>query len=116
MFVPGAKPIKYYLKKEYKDKLTNQQVDWGFEGLSEFTFYRTYSRKKDNGQLETWADCIIRVIEGMFTIMKTHAIINHLPWNERKCHKLAEEAANRLFTFKWTPPGRGLWMMGTNFI
>ena len=69
-----------------------------------------------NGKLETWADCVIRVIEGMFSIMKTHALVTHMPWNERKAHKLAEEAGNRLFEFKWTPPGRGLWMMGTDFI
>lgn len=116
MLTAGRKPIKFFLKKEFKEKLYNQKVNWGFGGLSEFTYYRTYARKKDNGQLENWADCTIRVIEGMFSIMKTHALVTDLPWNERKGHKLAEEAAERLFTFKWTPPGRGLWMMGTNFV
>ena len=116
MFVPGARPIKYYLKKEFKNKLKEKPVTWGFGGLSEFTYYRTYARKNEEDSLESWAECVIRVIEGMFTILKTHALINHLPWNEVKCHKLAEEAADRLFEFKWTPPGRGLWMMGVDFI
>lgn len=116
MFIPGARPISYQLKKEFKENLKEKKIEWGFGGLSEFTYYRTYARKMENGQLETWADCVIRVIEGMFTVLKTHALVNHLPWYEKKCHKLAEEAAERLFTFKWTPPGRGLWMMGTDFI
>ena len=72
--------------------------------------------KMPNGKFESWGDCVIRVIEGMFSILKTHAVSSHLPWYEEKAHKHAQEAAERLFEFKWTPPGRGLWMMGTDFI
>jgi adenosylcobalamin-dependent ribonucleoside-triphosphate reductase len=116
MITLGKNPIKFTLKKEFKDTLKNQKVEWGYGGLSEFTFYRTYSRKKSTGKLETWAECVIRVIEGMFSILKTHSITSGQTWDEKKAHKLAEEAADRLFTFKWTPPGRGLWMMGTDFV
>lgn len=116
MLTIGKQPIKFSLKKEFKENIKKQKVNWGYEGLSEFTFYRTYSRKKDDGTLETWADCVIRVIEGMFSILKTHTITSHLPWDEKKAHKSAEEAAERLFEFKWTPPGRGLWMMGTDYL
>ena len=84
-------------------------------GLSEFTFYRTYSRKKDDDTLETWNECCVRVIEGMYSIFKTHAKYNKIPFNEKKAQRHAMEAADRLFAFKWTPPGRGLWMMGTDF-
>jgi ribonucleotide reductase alpha subunit len=116
MLTIGKKPIKFQLKKEFKENLMSRTVKWGYGGLSEFTFYRTYSRRKENGTLETWAECVIRVIEGMFSILKTHAISSHLPWDEKKAHKLAEEAADRLFVFKWTPPGRGLWMMNTDYM
>ena len=112
----GKNPIQFKLKKEFKDALNNEVVTWGYDGLSEFTYYRTYARKKDNGKLETWSECVIRVIEGMFSILKTHAITSELPWNEKRAHALAEEAARRLFSFKWTPPGRGLWMMGTDYL
>ena len=112
----GKKPIQFKLKKEFKDALNNEVVSWGYGGLSEFTYYRTYARKKENGKLETWSDCVTRVIEGMFSILKTHALSNGHTWNEKRAHKLAEECAERLFTFKWTPPGRGLWMMGTDFV
>ena len=72
--------------------------------------------KQPNGNLETWADCVIRVIEGFFSILKTNAVSSYITWDEKRAHKLAEEAAERLFAFKWMPPGRGLWMMGTPFI
>jgi ribonucleoside-triphosphate reductase (thioredoxin) len=116
MLTIGKNPIKFQLKKEFKETLQNTPVKWGYGGLSEFTFYRTYSRKKPNGLLETWPDCVIRVIEGMFSVLKTHAIASQHTWDEKRAHKLAEEAATRLFEFKWTPPGRGLWMMGTPFV
>lgn len=112
----GKKPIHFKLKKEFKDALNNEVVSWGYGGLSQFTYYRTYARKKENGKLETWNECVARVIEGMFSILKTHALSNGHTWNEKRAHKLAEECAERLFTFKWTPPGRGLWMMGTDFV
>ena len=41
----GKKPLKFTLKKEFKEDLLSKPVNWGFGGLSEFTFYRTYSRK-----------------------------------------------------------------------
>lgn len=116
MITLGKQPIAFKLKKEFKSSLEARQVPWGFGGLSEFTFYRTYSRRKNDGTLETWAECVVRVIEGMFSLLKTHAITSTHTWDEKKAHKLAEEAAERLFELKWTPPGRGLWMMGTPFV
>ena len=116
MITLGKKPIQFKLKADFKDTLSKKPTKWGYEGLSEFTFYRTYARKKENGRLETWPECVVRVIEGMFSILKTHAITSHLPWDEKRAHKLAEEAAVRLFELKWTPPGRGLWMMGTDYM
>ena len=112
----GKQPIKFQFKREFKDRLLATDVQWGYGGLSAFTYYRTYSRKKESGALETWQECVLRVIEGMFSILKTHAITSEHTWNEKKAHKLAEEAAERLLDFKWTPPGRGLWMMGTPFV
>ena len=116
MITIGKNPISFHLKKDFKNKIIGMPVNWGFGGLSAFTFYRTYSRQKPNGKLEAWPDCVIRVIEGMFSILKTHAITSEHSWDEKRAHALAEECALRLFEFKWTPPGRGLWMMGTPFV
>jgi adenosylcobalamin-dependent ribonucleoside-triphosphate reductase len=51
----------------------------------------------------------------MFTLQKNHIVSYGLEWNDAKAQRTAKEAYDRLFNLKWTPPGRGLWMMGTKF-
>lgn len=84
--------------------------------VGEITFLRTYSRKKSNGTKETWADVCERVINGMYSLQKDHCKTNKLPWNGAKAQASAKEAFERLFNLKWTPPGRGLWIMGTDLV
>lgn len=103
--------------KLYKDK----PVPWGYGALSEFTYKRTYARRRSetNPELEgteDWWETCRRVIEGMFTIQKKHCVANDLPWINSKAQRTAKDAYDRLFNLKWTPPGRGLWMMGTKYI
>lgn len=86
-------------------------VAWGFGALSWFTFRRTYSRGG-----ETWHETCQRVIEGMYTILKWRCSSMHLPFDDRRAQRDAQDAYRRMFAFKWLPPGRGLWMMGTDFV
>lgn len=87
--------------------------DAGGNSLGEITFIRTYSRKKENGNKERWWETCQRVIEGMYSIQKDWAREHVLPWNDHKAQKSAQEAYDLLFDMKWTPPGRGLFAMGT---
>lgn len=91
-------------------------VDAGGNALGEITFIRTYSRLKADGSKESWTDVCTRVINGMYSIQKNHATTNRLPWNEEQATASAKEAFERMFTLKWLPPGRGLWMMGTDYV
>jgi adenosylcobalamin-dependent ribonucleoside-triphosphate reductase len=104
--------VSDYRKKEspfgYKDVAGNS--------VGEITFLRTYSRKKEDGTKETWADVCERVINGMYSLQKDHCKASRLPWNDSKASASAKEAFDRLFTLKWTPPGRGLWVMGTSIV
>lgn len=84
--------------------------------VGEITFLRTYSRKKDDGTKETWVEVCERVINGMYSLQKDHCKKNRLPWNGVKAQASAKEAFDRLFNLKWTPPGRGLWIMGTPLV
>lgn len=84
--------------------------------VGEITFLRTYSRLKEDGTKETWSDVCERVINGMYSLQKDHAKLNRLPWNDAKAQASAKEAFDRLFNLKWTPPGRGLWVMGTPLV
>jgi adenosylcobalamin-dependent ribonucleoside-triphosphate reductase len=92
----------------YKDAAGNS--------VGEITFLRTYSRKKADGTKETWVDVCERVINGMYSLQKEHCRKNRLPWNGAKAQASAKEAFDRLFNLKWTPPGRGLWIMGTPLV
>jgi adenosylcobalamin-dependent ribonucleoside-triphosphate reductase len=65
---------------------------------------------------EEWHQTCRRVIEGMFDIQKQHVARLGLEWNDAKAQRTAKDAYDRLFTLKWSPPGRGLWMMGTKFV
>jgi adenosylcobalamin-dependent ribonucleoside-triphosphate reductase len=96
-----------------------EEVPWG--PLGYVTFKRTYARRLSEfepgmkGTEEWWQTCR-RVIEGMFHIQKEHVVRLGLEWNDNKAQKTAKDAYDRLFNLKWTPPGRGLWMMGTKFV
>jgi adenosylcobalamin-dependent ribonucleoside-triphosphate reductase len=101
----------------YKDKKAPFGYrDAGGNSVGEITFLRTYSRKKEDGTKETWVDVCERVINGMYSLQKEHCKTNRLPWSDAKAQASAKEAFDRLFNLKWTPPGRGLWVMGTPIV
>ncbi len=113
--------LSFKLTDEFIEPYKTRTVDWGYRdaagnSLGEITFLRTYSRVKPDGTKERWYEVCRRVIEGMFSIQKDHVQTNRLPWNDRKAHAAAHDAYERMFTFRWTPPGRGLWMMGTPLV
>ena len=113
--------FSFHLNEDFVLKYQNESPPWGFSdagsnSLGEITFIRTYSRRKEDGTKEKWYEVCQRVIEGMYTIQKDWAKSNRLPWNDRKAQASAQEAFDRMFTLKWTPPGRGLWMMGTKLV
>ena len=113
--------FSFKLKPEFIEAYKSREVPWGYRdeagnSVGEIIFLRTYSRKKEDGTKERWWEVCQRVIEGMFTIQKDYVKTNRLPWDERKAQRTAQDAYERLFTLKWTPPGRGLWMMGTPLV
>ena len=96
--------------------LKSREPNFGFNGFGEATYFRTYSRIKPDGSQEHWADTVIRVIEGVFSIRKDHYIKNKLGWSDIKVQATAAKMAETMFEMKWLPPGRGLWAMGTDFV
>lgn len=113
--------FSFKLPEDFIAQYENRQPDWGYpdaagNALGEITFIRSYSRMKDDGAKERWHEVCQRVIEGMFSIQKDHCIDNRLPWSGTQALKAAKEAYERMFTFKWLPPGRGIWMMGTEYV
>ena len=110
---------KFRLSDKFVQQYEDKEVDWGPVGY--VTYKRTYSRllsERDPSATgnEEWFQTCRRVIEGMFDMQKTHVTRLGLEWSDSKSQKTAKDAYDRLFHLKWTPPGRGLWMMGTKFV
>ena len=77
---------------------------WGFNGLGEIVYLRTYSRKKSNGELETWPETIQRTING--------AIEVGVPYSVEEAQTLFDHMFNLRCTFS----GRSLWQLGTPLV
>ena len=113
--------FSFKLAEEFVAGYRTKKAPFGYQdaagnSVGEITFLRTYSRLKEDGTKETWADVCERVINGMYSLQKDHAKTNRLPWSDAKAAASAKEAFDRLFNLKWTPPGRGLWVMGTPIV
>lgn len=108
--------MAFKLAPKFLEKYENQQPNWGFGDLSYITFKRTYARIKEDGSQEEFFDVCKRVTEGTFRIQEDHCKRNKLPWNNAKAQKSAQEFFERMWQFKWSPPGRGFWIMGTPIV
>jgi ribonucleoside-triphosphate reductase len=113
--------FSFRLSEDFISGYREKKAPFGFadsagNSVGEITFLRTYSRLKEDGTKETWADVCERVINGMYSIQKDHCKSQRLPWNDAKAQASAKDGFDRLFNLKWTPPGRGLWVMGTDIV
>ena len=113
--------FSFKLAEEFVTPYKSLKAPFGYQdaagnSVGEITFLRTYSRLKQDGTKETWVDVCERVINGMYSLQKDHAKTNRLPWSDAKAAASAKEAFDRLWNLKWTPPGRGLWVMGTPLV
>jgi len=110
---------RFKLSEAFIEPYKTREVPWG--PLGYVTFKRTYARRLSEfetgavGTEEWWQTCR-RVIDAMFDMQKQHVYHLGLEWNDSKAQATAKDAYDRLFNLKWTPPGRGLWMMGTKFV
>lgn len=115
----------YDLDTTFIEQFVGQQPKWGPIGY--VTYKRTYARDLDKvydrhrllgekyglvGNEEFWLT-LVRVTEGTFGILREHCRALRLPWNEARGQAYAQEMFRLMWEFKFSPPGRGLWMMGT---
>lgn len=89
-------------------KYDDMPSHWGEVG--EVTYMRTYSRPiYENGKMvsrESWKQTCKRVIEGNMNILEN---------DPTATKEWALEAFDMMYNMAWLPPGRGLWMMGTEY-
>lgn len=89
---------------EFVASYANRPVPWGFNGMGEIVFLRTYSRTKDNGSIETWPETIQRVINGAVEI--------GVPYTRAE----AEELFDHMYNLRCSMSGRALWQLGTSMV
>ena len=104
---------KFKLSEKFIDKYKRKRPPFGFNGLGELVYMRTYSRIKEDGKNERWWETVQRVVEGTYSMQKNHIESHQLGWNPWQGQKSAQEMYERIFNMKFLPPGRGLWAMGT---
>lgn len=110
--------MEYFkLSEVFLEGFKGRQPRWGYGALSYFTYKRTYARnvEGENRTEEFW-ETLQRVVEGVYTIQKRHCTSYRLTWDNRRAQRSAQEMFQRMWDFKFLPPGRGLWAMGTKMI
>src|SRR5580698_8153580 len=103
--------LKYLLPKSFVEQYIKKTPPFGYNGLGEFTYRRTFARLLENGRHEEWYETIERVINGTYSMQKEWINSRGLGWDDMKSE--AKEMYDRMFHMKFLPPGRGLWAMGT---
>lgn len=116
MKIAGADIRRFRLSDQFMARYAGQQPEWGPIGYC--TYKRTYSRFTNEAGTETeefW-QTLQRVVEGTFAIQKWHCSMLNIPWDSGVAQKHAQRMFELMWNFKFLPSGRGLWLMGTDFV
>ena len=93
------------LSPDFIDSYKNKTSPWGFGGLGEVVYLRTYSRPiEELGRNETWTETITRAINGAGDIGTP------LTTSE------AEALFDHMFNLRCSLSGRALWQLGTPLV
>lgn len=107
----------FKLSSTFRESLQLQVKSLKWTLIQEVVYHRTYSRLIDaTGKRENWADTVIRVVHGVFSIRKDWILKQGKEWNSNFYQKYAEVFAQAMFDMKFLPAGRGLWCCGTEFV
>jgi hypothetical protein len=118
----------FQLSDKFIKKYARKSPAWG--PLGYITYKRTYARSLNAvheryqklgeqykvGTSEEFWLTLVRVVEGCYRIQESHCKALRLPWSPWKAQKSAQTMFELMWNFKFLPPGRGLWMMGTPYI
>lgn len=93
------------LEQSFVDSYKTKTPPWGFGGLGEIVYLRTYSRPVEGtDRNETWVETVQRVIEGAVEI--------GVPYTKQQ----AEMLFDHMFYLRCSMSGRALWQLGTPLV
>lgn len=104
---------RFTLDAAFLARYSGQQPEWG--PLGYVVHKRTYARRVGARSEEFW-ETLQRVTEGTFSLLKQQIRSAHRPWDDAEAQRKAQDFYARMWEFKWLPPGRGLWIMGTDYL
>lgn len=107
---------RFILSSEDEKTIRDVGYKFGFGGLSEAVYYRTYSQIMANGQKEKFPDTIIRVINGVLSIRKNWYINHGISWDKKYWSEIGVRMGKACMKLQMLPPGRGLWICGTDYM
>lgn len=102
----------FELSSEFINSFKKKSSPFENNGLAELVYKRTYAREK-----ETIVDTLGRVVSGTIKMLDAHAQMTPDVSKEYRDagfqQALAQEIFEAMHAFKFLPPGRGLWAMGS---
>lgn len=105
----------FKLDENFINKFKTKQPPFGFNGLGELIYYRTYSRLKPDGTNEEWWETIRRVVELIYYLQRKHINSYNLGWDEDKAQRSAQEMYELMFNMKFLQ-SRSLWALTKDLI
>ena len=105
--------LPFSLEGSFLDQYKTIQPPFGYNGLGEIVYLRTYSRLLPNGKKEEWWQTVQRVVEGTYSIQQEYINSQLLGWDEDRAQRSAQEMYDLIFNMKFLPPGvlRGMEMI-----
>ena len=61
---------RFKLSTAFVNQFADRKPPFGFNGLGELVYRRTYARELENGRMEEWYQTVERVINGTFNMQK----------------------------------------------
>jgi ribonucleoside-triphosphate reductase (thioredoxin) len=110
--VPVFKAFK--LDSRFISKYKKRLPNFGYNGLGDLVYRRTYSRINKSGKKEQWYETVQRVIEGAINMKNRHFEQKSILGNDILDQKIGQKMYDLVWNMKFLPSGRNLWAMGTD--
>jgi adenosylcobalamin-dependent ribonucleoside-triphosphate reductase len=113
MRIDDVRMRRFKLSDSFLSRYKDAEPEWTPEGR--FSWWHNYARRV-NGRKERFWENLRRVVEGMINLQKYHCYKHEIKFDTGRMQAMAQEAFERAWAFKWLPAGRGMWIMGTDFM
>lgn len=98
--------VKFRLSARFVERYRQRRAPFGYNGLGELVYQRTYSRPLPDGSKEQWFQTVERVVNGTYNMQKRWIEQHQLGWNPWVAQKSAQVGVGSIFPapFKPAPP------------